>query len=99
MLNTYHLDELLQKINEEKDNISILIEKKKEKTAKKLFPILIEVKKRMIPDKKKNDKNIITKLVGFCYLDLNDKISNRTPYPQKAIALGVPIPSNDNFRV
>ena len=25
MLNTYHLDELLQKINEEKDNISILI--------------------------------------------------------------------------
>ncbi|TRT80485.1 MAG: hypothetical protein EWV83_01860 [Microcystis sp. M_OC_Ca_00000000_S217Cul] len=22
------------------------------------------------------DKNIITKLVGFCYLDLNDKISD-----------------------
>jgi hypothetical protein len=39
MLNTYHLDELLQKINEEKDNISILIEKKKAKTAKKLEAI------------------------------------------------------------
>lgn len=39
MLNTYHLDELLQKINEEKDNISILIERKKEKTAKKLEAI------------------------------------------------------------
>ena len=39
MLNKYHLDELLQKINEEKDNIYILIEKKKEKTAKKLEAI------------------------------------------------------------
>jgi len=26
-----------------------------ERTAKKLLPILIEVKKRMIPDKKKNE--------------------------------------------
>jgi len=44
------------------------------------------------------DKNIITKLVGFCYLDLNDKISNRTPYPQRAIALCVPVPSNGSFK-
>jgi len=41
------------------------------------------------------DKNIITKLVGFCYLDLNDKISDllrsafgiASPHPQKAIAI------------
>ncbi|TRT67505.1 MAG: hypothetical protein EWV84_14105 [Microcystis sp. M_QC_C_20170808_M3Col] len=53
------------------------------------------------------DKNIITKLVGFCYLDLNDKISDllrsafgiAPPHPQKAIALGVPIPSNGNFKL
>ena len=43
-------------VNELEKSISYV-----EKTAKKLFPILIEVKKRMIPDKKKNDKNIIRK--------------------------------------
>jgi hypothetical protein len=53
------------------------------------------------------DKNIITKLVGFCYLDLNDKISDllrsafgiASPYPQRAIASDVPIPSNGSFKV
>ncbi|BAG01910.1 unknown protein [Microcystis aeruginosa NIES-843] len=52
------------------------------------------------------DKNIITKLVGFCYLDLNDKISDllrsafgiASPHPQKAIALCVPVPSNGSFK-
>lgn len=43
-------------VNELEKSISYV-----EKTAKKLLPILIEVKKRMIPDKKKNDKNIIRK--------------------------------------
>jgi len=43
-------------VNELEKSISYV-----EKTAKKLLPILIEVKKRMIPDKKKNDKSIIRK--------------------------------------
>ncbi|TRU71753.1 MAG: hypothetical protein EWV55_04880 [Microcystis viridis Mv_BB_P_19951000_S69] len=41
-----------------------------------------------------DDKNIITKLVGFCYLHLNDKISDllrsafgiAPPHPQETIA-------------
>lgn len=43
-------------VNELEKSISYV-----EKTAKKLLPILIEVKKRMIPDKKKNDKSIVRK--------------------------------------
>ena len=43
-------------VNELEKSISYV-----EKTAKKLLPILIEVKKRMIPDKKKIDKNVIKK--------------------------------------
>jgi hypothetical protein len=43
-------------VNELEKSISYV-----EKTAKKLLPILIEVKKRMIPEKKKNqiDKNLV----------------------------------------
>jgi hypothetical protein len=43
-------------VNELEKSISYV-----EKTAKKLLPILIEVKKRMIPDKKKIDKNVLKK--------------------------------------
>ena len=46
-----------------------------EKTAKKLLPILVEVKKKMIPDKKKGKNKALRKANGeeSCRSDIDDE--------------------------